>query len=118
MKEIKAKFLVIEDPRHEGYIEHKLSDILVLVTGAVICGITELADMMTYFNSKSEFYKEKFKIDKIPSKPTFNRILNILNADAIGEVMVKIMCEHTSTIGEILAVDGKAICGTGEKERL
>ena len=27
------------------------------------------------------------------------------------------MCEHTSTVGEILAVDGKAICGTGEKDK-
>ena len=47
---------MIEDPRHEGYIEHKLSDILLLVMGAVISGMTELADMMTYFNSKLEFY--------------------------------------------------------------
>lgn len=115
MEEIKTKFSVIEDPRHEGYIKHKLSDILILVMGAVICGMTELADMMTYFKSKSEFYKETFQIDQIPSKPTMSRILSILNADAVGEVIIKIMCEHTSTIGEILAVDGKAIGGTGEK---
>lgn len=52
MKNIIEKFENIEDKRHASYIEHKLSEILVLVMGAVISGITELADMMVYFASK------------------------------------------------------------------
>ena len=77
----------VEYPRHEVYIEHKASKMLILVMGAVICGITELADMMMYFKNKLGFYKEKFQIEKIPSKATFSQVLSVLNADAIGDVM-------------------------------
>ena len=117
MEKIKEMFAIIEDPRHESYVEHELCDILILVMGAVICGVTELGDMMTYFKNNTEFYKEKFKINFIPSKPTISRVLNVINADVVGDIIVKIMCEHTSTIGGILAVDGKAIRGTGKKEK-
>lgn len=40
VKEIKAMFDEIEDPRHESYVEHKLSNILILIMGAVVCGLT------------------------------------------------------------------------------
>ena len=49
--------------------------------GAVLCGMTELADMMTYFKSTSPFYKDKFQIEKTPSKPTLRRIIRVLNPD-------------------------------------
>jgi len=114
---IRELFNKIEDPRHKSYIEHKLGDILLLVMGAVVCGITELSDMMTYFDSKTEFYRDKYGISSIPSKPTFSRVLSVINADVVGKVIVEIMRSYPCELGDILAVDGKAICGTGEKGR-
>ena len=48
MERIKILFETIEDTRHQGYEKQKLSEILIMVTGAVVCGITGLADMMVY----------------------------------------------------------------------
>lgn len=31
MEQIREMFAIIEEPRHESYIEHKLSDILILL---------------------------------------------------------------------------------------
>ena len=117
MEEIKELFETIEDKRHQGYVKHKLSEILIMVMGAVICGITELADMMVYFEKKAGFYKEKFGIEKYPSKPTISRILNLIDGDAVGKVIVKIMHDNAVELGEIIAVDGKAICGTSKKNK-
>ena len=114
MEEIKGMFAIIEDPRHESYVKHELYDILVLVMGAVICGMTEIRDMMTYFENAHGFYKEKFNIEKIPSRATISRTLDVINADVVGKVIVDIMCKYTDLVGDILAVDGKAICGTGK----
>ena len=72
---IKEMFAIIKDPRHESYVKYELYDILVLVMGAVICGMTEIRDMMTYFKNTRDFYKEKFNIDKIPSSSTISRTL-------------------------------------------
>lgn len=115
MEELKEMFMRIEDERHKAYIDHELSEILILVMGAVICGMTEIRDMMTYLESSAEFYKKKFKIELIPSRSTISRVLDMVDADEVGKIIVEIMCKYTSVIGEILAVDGKAICGTGEK---
>jgi hypothetical protein len=85
--------------------------------GAVICGITELADMMVYFDKKKDFYKEHFEISNYPSKPTLSRILNMVDGEAVGKVIVQIMRENANNLGGIIAVDGKAIRGTGKKNK-
>ncbi|MEG0509605.1 MAG: ISAs1 family transposase [Eubacterium sp.] len=115
MENIREKFSQIEDKRNESYIEHNLVDILILVMGAVVSGITELADMMVYFASKRDFYKEQYGIEKYPSKPTLSRVLNMIDADAVGKMLVQIMCENAEDIGNIIAVDGKAIRSTRKK---
>ena len=42
MNKIRAKFSIIEDFRHQGYVEHKLVDILIIIMCTVLCGIFEL----------------------------------------------------------------------------
>jgi predicted transposase YbfD/YdcC len=107
-------FSEVHDPRHHSYTEHKLPNIMILLMGAVICGITELADMMTYFNSKKDFYRDNFQIENLPSKSTFSRILSVLDSESVAEAILKAITAEPEAIGEILAADGKAIKGTGE----
>ncbi len=35
---------------------------------AVLCGLDELCNIMTFADNKTEFFKEEFGIEKIPSK--------------------------------------------------
>jgi predicted transposase YbfD/YdcC len=114
MEEIEERFNAIKDPRHQSYVTYRLSEILVPVMCAVICGITELADMMVYFENKAAFFLEQFGIAQIPSKPTFSRMINLLDADAVGMVIVDIMRSNAKEIGDVIAADGKAIRSTGE----
>ena len=120
MEYIEEKFKRIEDKRHESYIEHKLSDILIIVMCAVLCGLDGLAELVVFAEKKAGFFKEKFGIEKIPSKPTFSRILNMIDGDEIAKVIVEIMVESTKptiTKGGVLAVDGKTIRSTSDKEK-
>ena len=41
-------FAVIEDSRCQGYVKHKLSDILTIVACAVLCGMDSLCDIVAY----------------------------------------------------------------------
>jgi predicted transposase YbfD/YdcC len=115
MEDIRVKFAVIDDYRHSGYIKHKLADVLTLIMGAVISGITELADMMVYFENKIGFFKEHFGIEQYPSKPTISRILNMIDGEAVGTQIIEIMRESVVELGNIIAVDGKAIRSTSKK---
>ena len=99
-----------EDPRQQGYVKHKLCDILTMVMCAVICGLDELGAVVTYIQNRAVFFKENFGIASVPSKATFSRVLRMID----GEKVAKVMKEQLGEQGEVLAVDGKAVRGTGK----
>jgi predicted transposase YbfD/YdcC len=115
MEELKERLSLIPDPRHSGYVGHKLSDILIITMAAVMCGIDQLCDLVVFANEKSAFFAEYFNITQIPSKSTFSRVLKIVRAESVVKIIVEIMKERAGELGKIIAVDGKAIRSTSEK---
>lgn len=111
---IREKFSIIEDKRHQSYVEHNLADTLIIIMSAVLCGLDQLADIMVHAQNRSEFFKERFGIEQIPSKSTVCRILNMMDGDTVAKVIIEIMKERADIVGNIIAVDGKAIRSTAE----
>ncbi len=111
---LKEKFSVIEDKRHQGYVEHNLSEVLIIIMSAILCGLDSLADIMIYAQNKVDFFKNYFGIEQIPSKPTVSRILNMINGNEVAKVIIEIMKDRADIVGNIIAVDGKAIRSTSE----
>lgn len=112
---VQEYFSEIEDPRHEGYVKHKLADVLTIVMCAVMCRMTELCEIMVFAESRAEFLEENFGITKIPSKPTMSRILSLVDGKKVAEVIINLMKKFISEEGEIVAVDGKAIRATSKE---
>lgn len=108
-------FAEIKDPRHQGYVTHKLSDILTIVMCAVLCGMDKLCDIVAFAQNKTSFFKENFDIEHIPSKPTLSRVLSVIDGQKVAEVMLTILREKLGVDGKIVAVDGKAIRSSSEK---
>jgi len=111
---LRGKFSIIEDYRHASYIDHTLADILIIVMSAVLCGLDGLAEIMQHATNRAVFFKDKFGIEQIPSKPTVSRVLNMIDGDAVAQVIIEIMKERSDIVGNIIAVDGKAIRSTSE----
>jgi predicted transposase YbfD/YdcC len=114
MELIREKLEMIEDLRHSSYIEHRLSDVLIIVMCAVLCGLDELGDIVLFAQKRKGFLSEYFRIEKIPSKPTFSRILNMINGEAVAETIIEIMGEIAGNKGSVVALDGKTICATAK----
>ena len=112
---LREKLSLVPDYRHSSYVGHKLSDILIIVMTAVICGLDQLNEIMVYAREKSDFFARHFNITKIPSKPTMSRVLNMVKAEAVAHVIIEIMKDEAKYLGEIVAFDGKAIRSTSEK---
>ena len=106
----------IEDPRHPSYVKYALADILIIIMCGVLCGLDTLGDLVVYAKSKADFLRETFGIEKIPSKATFGRILSMVDGKQIGDVILDVLRERFGTMGEVIAVDGKAICSTARGE--
>lgn len=115
MKKVIEGFNEIEDIRDQSYTKHKLSDVLILIMCGVLCGLDNLEDIVDYGKNKLEFLSTNFNIKKIPSKATLSRILNMINADEVSNKIIEIMLENVGELGEIIAVDGKAIRRTSKK---
>ena len=80
---MQEKFAVIEDPRQQGYVKHKLCDILTMVMCAVICGLDELGTVVTYIRNRAAFFNENFGIPSVPSKATFSRVLRMIDGEKV-----------------------------------
>ena len=117
MKDIIMRFSVIEDSRHSGYVVHKLEHILTIVMCAVLCGLDKLDEIMTYQENNHENLRKDFGIEKFPSKSTFSRVLSMVDGKAVGEVILQAMRDKIVSRGNVIAVDGKAIRSTGEKDK-
>lgn len=105
-------FNQIIDNRCQCDVKHKLTDVLILIMCAVLCGIDTISEIVEYGKQKRQLLSDKFGIDKIPSESTVCRILNMVNADMIAVCIVNIMRELIGEKGDIVAIDGKAICST------
>lgn len=114
MEEIKKRMEEIEDPRHPSYVKYALADILMIIMCGVLCGLDTLEDLVIYAKSKSDFLKEALGIESIPSKATFGRILSMIDGKEIGEAILDVLHQRFGTEGEVIAVDGKAICSTAK----
>lgn len=115
MDYLRERFAAIEDGRHQGYVVHKLADILIIIMLSVLCGLDELADIMVFAEKKQEFLKDIYGIEQIPSKATMSRILNMIDGGEVAKVIIGIMKERAGITGGVMAVDGKAIRSTSKK---
>jgi len=103
MEEIVQKIEVIEDPRHSGYIKYKLADVLNIIMCAVLCGLDDLESLHVFAESNRNLWKERLELTSVPSKSTFARILNVMDADAVGKAMSEILQERFGTKGNVVA---------------
>jgi predicted transposase YbfD/YdcC len=119
-KYFESKFGQIEDKRFLPYVEHKLTDALILVMCGILSGLDELQDMILYGKNDAGFFRETFGIEKIPSKSTLTRIMNLVDGVVVAEIIVNIMRETLGVAGEVIAFDGKTIRATakGNREKL
>ena len=114
MEEIKERLSGIEDPRHQSYVKYPLADILIIIMCAVLCGLDTLGDLVIYAKNREEFLTKELGIERVPSKATFARILSMIDGKQIGKAIIDVLHSRFGSGGEVIAVDGKAICSTAK----
>ncbi len=112
MEEIREQMSAIEDPRHQSYVKYPLADILIIIMCAVLIGLDTLGDLAIYAKNRGKVFGKELGIKKVPCKATFGRILSMIDGKQIGEAIIHVLQNRFGTTGEVVAVDGKAICST------
>lgn len=105
-------FADLPDPRIETANKlHKLLDILVIATCAVIAGADTWEEIAEYGRSKEDFFRRFLKLKNgIPSHDTFDRVFAKLDSEAFADRFGRWMaglCEATGLVH--VAIDGKSV---------
>ncbi len=111
-------FTEIEDPRVDRTKQHKLIDIITIAICAVICGAEGWTDIETYGLVKYEWLKQFLELPNgIPSHDTFSRVFARLNPQQFQQCFLNwIKSINQMTDGEVIAIDGKSLRHSYDKE--
>jgi predicted transposase YbfD/YdcC len=104
-------FADVPDPRRDTANKiHKLADILVIATCAVIAGADGWEQIAEYGRRKEGFFRRFLELPAgIPSHDTFNRVFAKLDPDAFADRFGRWMAELCASAGLVhIAVDGKS----------
>jgi len=114
------QFGKLEDSRYQNFVDHKLTDVLIMVMCGIFCGLDELQDIAMYSKSNIAFFTEHFGINKAPSKSTLTRVMNMVNGEEVAGIIINMMRETLGVQGDVVAFDGKTIRTTakGNREKL
>lgn len=104
----------LTDPRRKsGNMRHELLDIVVISICGVICGAESWEEIEEYGKMKEPWLNSFLSLPNgIPTHDTFNRVLSSLSPIEFEECFSNwVKSIIVATGHEVIAVDGKTICG-------
>ena len=113
---LEEHFRTVRDPRVERTKEHKLIDVIAIAICAVICGAEGWVDMENFGNGKLPWLKMFLELPNgIPSHDTFGRVFSLIDPKEFQESFRSwVQSIHEFTQGQVLALDGKQLRGSGD----
>jgi predicted transposase YbfD/YdcC len=106
-----APFAELADPRETMNQRHKFIDILVIAICAAICGADDWEAVALFGQSKGPWLRTFLELPHgIPSHDTFWRVFRALDPEQFQRCFLRwIAALQTVTAGEVVAVDGKQL---------
>jgi len=110
-------FKSLEEPRMERCKLHSLEDILFLTIAAVISGADNFVEVEAFGNEKKEWLSKFLKLENgIPSHDTIGRLFAAIDAGLFEKCFISWMQSVVKlTEGQVIAIDGKTLCGSASR---
>jgi predicted transposase YbfD/YdcC len=110
---------VVEDPRCQGKIDHRLIDILVIAVCAVIACAASWDDIALYGRSKLAWLRTFLDLPTgIPSHDTFRRVFMLIDPDAFERGFAAWVGSLVDSFErEVIAIDGKTLRRSFDRSR-
>jgi predicted transposase YbfD/YdcC len=106
----------LPDPRIDRTKLHKLIDIVVIAICAVICGADDWVEVAMFGEAKEAWFRTFLELPNgIPSHDTFRRVFALLDPGAFRQRFLEwVQAVSQITGGQVIAIDGKKLRGSGE----
>ncbi len=111
-------FSELEDPRQSSKVTYSLFDILFLTLCAIIAGAEGWSDIEEYAEGHRDwFLRHGFLKEGIPVDDTIARIISRIEPEQFSQCFIHWMqAVNTLTGGELVAIDGKTLRGSYDRE--
>lgn len=115
---IKAHFSIIKDSRQSAKIDYPLFDVLFGALCAVIAGARGWTDIREYVLGHHEWFRRHQLFEKsVPVDDTFARLIATIEPQAFRQCFLDWMkAVHRLTQGEVVAIDGKTLRGSYNRD--
>jgi predicted transposase YbfD/YdcC len=115
---ITEAFETLTEPRVERTRCHDLIDIVVIAICGTICGCDSWEDLPRYGKAKLEWLRTFLQLPNgIPSADTFARVFQRLDPSEFMNCMSSWVDALRQSVGEeIVSIDGKTMCGSGNAD--
>ncbi|RLD71986.1 MAG: ISAs1 family transposase [Bacteroidetes bacterium] len=115
------EFSNLTDPRrtNKGNFIYPLNEILFLTISAVVSGMKGWSEIELFGKSKLDWLQQYFPYQNgIPSHDVLSKVFSALNSEAFSHSFISwINSISDITQGEVIAIDGKTIRGSGSQEK-
>lgn len=110
-------FEQVSDPRIERSKRHQLIDIITITICGVICGADNWVDIQAYGEAKHDWLKTFLELPNgIPSHDTFGEVFaRIAPQEFEASFLGWVQTVANISQGEIIAIDGKTLCGSHDR---
>ena len=111
-------FLSITDPRLDRKKLHNLFEILIITLCAALCNVDDWEHIAEFGRANEHWFKGFLELENgIPSADTFIRVFTIIDPEEFETSFIAWMQQlYQISDGEIVAIDGKAVKGTYNRE--
>ncbi len=108
----------IEDPRHARGLRHRLDDILIIALCAVVAGADGWDDIAAFADVCEPWLTERLGLQRgVPSADTIRRVLAAIEPEAFERGFARwTETVATKTAGEVVAIDGKSLRRSYDKD--
>lgn len=113
-------FETINDPRVDNHNKrHNFQDILVITILGAICGADTWTDLVEFADAKQDWLKTFLELPNgIPSHDTFGRVFSLINPKEFERCFCEWISSLTINVSqEIIAIDGKTLCGSHNRKK-
>jgi predicted transposase YbfD/YdcC len=114
---ISQYFEGLQDPRIERTKRHQLIDIVTIALWGIICGADNWVEIAEWGQAKEEWLRSFLELPNgIPSHDTFSDVFARINPGEFqGCFVAWVRAVYELTQGEVIAIDGKTLCGSADK---
>lgn len=115
MVSVESCFSDLCDPRVEGRSVYTLLELIIISIVSLLCGCNSFEEIAEFAEARYEWFLSYLpELPSTPSGITLSRVFNLIPSEEMERCFCDWITKNNFSLeGDIVAIDGKSLCGSG-----